>query len=406
MATTGFYFTLLLSAILAAICSGDGAIVHENPNGQNSLDIILSKLTDYFVPLENCTMMVCSPDKLAWGTKRPTYGPIILLEYDSKISLVTGRMIHNTFSVLRRRNRVAHCWATLAILPEKAGLLLPTKYYIIVNMPSFIYSTLRSHYFIIMTETKHEVKSFRKNNFRKKNILRFLRIYITEIILLDVGRGDNSLLRFEYHNIYKIKKPTFEMEPSEDWYQIDCAASECFDLLVLLIRRIGRLNKYFWANRGTHDANLVSNLVNLIDIRSRRPSRYSYQQIAELTSFHGFLCFLIQQDVMMYGLANFTPFHYFDPLQKMSTWGLGRHDFVMHDVQKYSFVSCYGVRGNSPMLGTLSSPFDGASWALIGTSFVVVALILWFNRNLTDGVSYCWDILGELGFTVGERGKI
>ncbi|OXA46108.1 hypothetical protein Fcan01_19051 [Folsomia candida] len=357
MATTGFYFTLLLSAILAAICSGDGAIVHENPNGQNSLDIILSKLTDYFVPLENCTMMVCSPDKLAWGTKRPTYGPIILLEYDSKISLVTGRMIHNTFSVLRRRNRVAHCWATLAILPEKAGLLLPTKYYIIVNMPSFIYSTLRSHYFIIMTETKHE-------------------------------------------------KPTFEMEPSEDWYQIDCAASECFDLLVLLIRRIGRLNKYFWANRGTHDANLVSNLVNLIDIRSRRPSRYSYQQIAELTSFHGFLCFLIQQDVMMYGLANFTPFHYFDPLQKMSTWGLGRHDFVMHDVQKYSFVSCYGVRGNSPMLGTLSSPFDGASWALIGTSFVVVALILWFNRNLTDGVSYCWDILGELGFTVGERGKI
>ncbi|OXA38663.1 hypothetical protein Fcan01_26537 [Folsomia candida] len=386
MATVNFSPLLVLSVILAQTAAtfglGNVAVGHAEPNPQATLDIIHARLTDYFVPFENCITMVFFQGKFSWATKRTTNGPIISLEYDIEISLVTGRMIYNKFSVLRRRNPATFCWATLAILPEKAGLLLPNEFHVFVNMPSFIYTILRSHYFIIVTGVENDVKSY-----LRKNIM-FLRMYVAEVILVDVTKVDNSLLLFQYHNLYEIKKPVFKMEHSEEWYQIGCTPGECFDQLVLLGKNLSRLNKYFWATRGTHDANLLSGVFNKTDIWTMRNSRYAYQLITNLISFHGFFCFLILQDVLIYGLEDLTPFHYFDPMEKISMYGLGGHDFVMYDVQKYSFVSCYGIRENFEMLGALSSPFDVASWACIIILFVLVVLILsiMLRRNMSDGM--------------------
>ncbi|OXA48923.1 hypothetical protein Fcan01_16167 [Folsomia candida] len=351
-------------------------------NNNATLDIIRDNLTDYLLAFENCTTMVFTLGKLSWGTKRPTHGPVMLLDYDDRISLVTGEVIQNKFSLVRRRIPAPHCWATFTILPEKAGLFEKNEYYTFIILPIFIYTSWPLNYFIMMTGAKQDVEIY----FRRGNVLAYLRR--TEVILVDVTIEDNSLLRLGYLNLYHQPTRTTGMEHSEAWYHIHCAPADCFDQLAVLGKNTSMLNKYFWTTTGMLGQNILSNVFGEIGISGMRGSRYGYQWLANLTSFHGFLSFVILQDTLVSGLVNLTPLHNIDPMQIMAFWRFAGVSFVMNNVQKFSFVSCYGIKGNSLMLAALSTPFDVTIWACISICFSIVVLILTslLRRHISDAM--------------------
>ncbi|OXA48918.1 hypothetical protein Fcan01_16168 [Folsomia candida] len=263
--------------------------------------------------------MVYTQGKFSWGTKGPTHGPVMLLDYDARISLVTGDIIQNKFSLLRRRNSAPHCWATLTILPEKASLLDGNRHYTLRRQPSFIYSSWLSNDFIMLTGAKQDVEIY----LRRINVLASL--YCTEVILVDMTGGGNFLLRFDYHNLYHIKKPVTGMEDSAAWYHADC-----FDQLAQLGKHVSHLNKYFWTAIGPFGKNILRDLFD--QINTRDPSRHYYQRLANLTSFHGFLSFLILQDTLISDFENSTPFCNVRPMYIMGFARLGGSGFVLNDV--------------------------------------------------------------------------
>ncbi|OXA40183.1 hypothetical protein Fcan01_24827 [Folsomia candida] len=369
---------LILSQTSIVPCFCTITVDKTGSNGYETFDTFRIKIEDYFVPFENCTTMVFTKVTFALGM---IHVPIISFVYDTNTTLGTGGIIHDKFSIVRKRNSAPHCWATFAILPETASLFDQDEY---INLPPFIYRTWRSHYFIMITAVIHEVEGY----LRQYSVLSNL--HLVQVILVDITQENNSLLRFGYHNIYHIKKPAaIGMEKSEAWYPITCAPAHCFDQLVLLDQNVSRLNKYFWtAYVLGPNIPLLSDLVDHIDLRNKCQSRHAFQRIADVTSFHGFLSYLILQDVLIYDFKYSTPFHTFESMYGMHFQSRGGFGFIMNDVQKYSFISCYGIRRNSEMLGSLSSPFDMISWACIGTCFTTVVLILTLTlgRYLSDGV--------------------
>lgn len=132
---------LILAHILTSLSVGCAEI--EETNDNDSINTTRVKVSDYFIPFEHCTMMVYTQGKFFRGTKRLTHGPLILLVYNVSISLLTGEMIHDKFSLVRRRNSAPHCWATFTILPEKAGLF-EDKF---MNLPCFISRSWPTNYF-------------------------------------------------------------------------------------------------------------------------------------------------------------------------------------------------------------------------------------------------------------------
>ncbi|OXA43191.1 hypothetical protein Fcan01_22042 [Folsomia candida] len=352
---------LILAHILTSLSVGCAEI--EETNDNDSINTTRVKVSDYFIPFEHCTMMVYTQGKFFRGTKRLTHGPLILLVYNVSISLLTGEMIHDKFSLVRRRNSAPHCWATFTILPEKADLGLP-----IIS--------------IMMTVVNHIVYMWP----RRLNVLTDLRRL--EVIVVDITSEDNSLLRFDYHNLYHVNKQAIGMEHSEAWYHVDCEPADCFDQLAQHGKHVSQLNKYFWTTMGMLAQNVLRDLFDQINMQSLRRSRNNYQRLANSTSFHGFFSFLILQDTLISGFVNLTPYHKFEPMQMMTFWRMGGYEFVMNDVQTFSFVSCYGVKRNSATLTALSSPFDLTSWTCTGICFIMVVLILtsFLRKYISDTV--------------------
>lgn len=158
---------------------------------------------------------------------------------------------------------------------------------------------------------------------RRLNVLTDLRRL--EVIVVDITSEDNSLLRFDYHNLYHIKKPVTGMEDSAAWYHADC-----FDQLAQLGKHVSHLNKYFWTAIGPFGKNILRDLFD--QINTRDPSRHYYQRLANLTSFHGFLSFLILQDTLISDFENSTPFCNVRPMYIMGFARLGGSGFVLNDV--------------------------------------------------------------------------
>lgn len=127
----GDFFYLLLVTVTPILYVRSTTIDQTGDKFLTTDEIFLINLTDYLVPFENCTTMVFTRDKLYLGSKWPTHVPIISLVYDTKISLVTGKLIEDKFSMVRRRN--PHCWATFAIIPEKGGFSERKQYILIFS---------------------------------------------------------------------------------------------------------------------------------------------------------------------------------------------------------------------------------------------------------------------------------
>ncbi|OXA43075.1 hypothetical protein Fcan01_21914 [Folsomia candida] len=339
------------------------------------------RIPEYLSPFGSCTTMVFTRPKLSWGTKSPTHGPIITLVYDIRTSLMTGDMLQTKFSIARRRNPRQHCWTAFAVLPEDFGLFVKQQYSKFAFLPCFIYATWEAHYFVMMTGVRHTGIYL-----RRPTVLKHL--CLIEVIIVDVTKDKNSLLRFDYHNVYHIERPIMGMGHSQLWYRIECIPSDCFYRFALLGKNVSRLNKYFWTAEDLFGKNILGGIVNQIQIGRKAYTRCACQRIADLTSFHGFLSYLILQDVLTDGFVKPKSFHYIEPTLKMHFWRFEGFGFIMNDVEKFSFVSCYGVRGNSAILGALSSPLDFSSWACTGISFAVVVLILTsiLRRYISDAV--------------------
>ncbi|OXA46281.1 hypothetical protein Fcan01_19257 [Folsomia candida] len=364
---------------------GLGSSTPENHEVPAKLDEISSKVVDYLTPFVNCTTMVFSQEKISWGSNPPTLGPIMSLVYDTKTTLVTGKMIQDKFSIARRLNPAPHCWATFTILPEKAAIFEEKKYALFFSLLFFIYTKWHSHYFVIMTSVKHKVEIY----FEQTTVLAHLDLM--EVVLVDVTREDNSILRLQYLNPYQTNQRTTGLEPSEAWHHIHCEPADCFDRLVQLGKNVSRRSKYFWTTEGNPLQPYITKLNELfgnIDIQSLLGDRQGYKKIADVTSFNGFLSLIVLQDVLIYDFQNLTPFHIFEKMYRMTGRNHAGIGFLIYDNRKYSFVSCHGIRSSSEMLESLSSPFDVTSWICIGICFITVVLILtsMLGRFITDGM--------------------
>ncbi|OXA54415.1 hypothetical protein Fcan01_11884 [Folsomia candida] len=336
--------------------------------------------------------MVFTPDKVSWGSKSPPVGPVISLVYDIALSLVTGYTILEKFSMSRRRNKSPHCWTTFAILPELAGLSKQKEYLKFVGLPIFIDKTSRSHYFILMTAVKHDIQ---REDFLDSFVFDYL--CLAELILVDATQNDNSMLRFKYHNIYHLRKTLqwrmeYSVKYSEAWYTIECELPNCFDELVQVGKNVSLLNKYFWTLETISLSTfaILSNLIGQMDSHSVRYSRHANQRLAEVTSFQNFVNFLILQDVLSYGFVGKIPYHHLEQMFRytfMHTFRSRGSVFVMYDIKKYSFVSCYGVKHNSTLLKELASPFDADIWtyaAIYFTTFIIIFTLM-LRRDISDG---------------------
>ncbi|OXA36974.1 hypothetical protein Fcan01_28257 [Folsomia candida] len=384
------HFVATFATTFALLCSSGAAVEQPSKNELLTKDIRV-KVTDYFVPFINCTTMVFARDRWYPESNLPVHGPIISLVYDTNTSLVTGKTIQEKFSVARRRNKAAHCWATITILPEKAGLSKEKEYFKFVGRPCFIDRTWRSHYFILITGFKHDITL---NNWMDLYVFDFLGVI--ELILVDINQNHSSLLQYKYHNIYynlsiplinelreHIRIPTIEMEQSEAWYHVECSQRDCFDSFSQLGKKLSLRGKYFWTVEQLTFENIakLSDSLDQIADKSKPNTRHVYKNLADAISFHKFLSFVILQDVLIYGFIGKRPYHIFEDMWRLSMFPTGGYAFVIHDVKTYSFVSCFGARLNSTMLDALSSPFDNTSWAYMGISFITVVLV--FTSILT-----------------------
>lgn len=374
---------LLLVSILSILCRCDS---YSNKNYSGNLDII--HLRDYILAFEHCTTMVFTTEEVSLAPTSTRQSPIILYVYNTSISLMTGESIPEKFSMIRRRNSRPHCWATISILPERAGLFNFLFGRFFFDLPNYI-SLWQSHYFIIVTEVKdHVVIYFSKYQ-------DFLPLHrLTEILLVDVTKGDNLLLTFEYFNAYHADKPNSRIKHSEVWYHIMCVSADCFDHIVRLGKNTSRLNKYFWTTKEMFDKYIsllrqvrLSEMILRNNSQSILYARETYKRIADVFSFHDFLIYLVLQDVLTFGHAGQRA-HTLFPIGPPGFFYGKRFAFLMDGVQKYGFVSCYGLGQTPGILGTLSSPFDVTSWRYLGICMITVVLILTsiLRRSTFDGL--------------------
>ncbi|OXA41999.1 hypothetical protein Fcan01_23312 [Folsomia candida] len=378
-------FVAALATFLSPLCVG-GAATEQSPKIDLFTQGVRIKVTDYFVPFINCTTMVFARDKWSTETNSPKHGPIISLGYDTNISLVTGKMIQEKFSVAQRRNKAAYCWTTVTILPEETGMFKGNEYFKFVGQSSFIDKAWRSHYFILMTGVVNDIKL---DNWMDLQIFDYFGLI--ELIVVDIDQHPSSLLQYKYYNMYfncgiplinELRKyigvHAIEMEQSAAWHHIECSQDNCFDSFTQLGKKLSLRGKYFWTVEQLSLANIaiLRDPVDQMADKSKPSTRHIYKNLADATSFHQFLSFVILQDVLIYGFVGKMPYHYFRDMWRLSGFPTGGYDFVIHDVKTYSFVSCYGVKLNSTMLDALSSPFDDTSWAYLGICFVTVALLL------------------------------
>ncbi|OXA41036.1 hypothetical protein Fcan01_24267 [Folsomia candida] len=361
---------------LAIICGINGEqrdTINQAPIGSIQAQVYH---LNYLYPFQNCTTMIFINKNLVWDTiMRPSSGPIILLSYDTKISLAPGVVIVRKFSKQMRRNSVPHCWATFTILPENEYLTLNRHHPDFISHQPFMEANVWSQYFILVTAVPDVIQTYVKSEQVSS------RLRQREVIIVDITHVINNgpKLKMHYYNIYYIKNPTVGMGSSEQWYQIDCLPSDCFKHLIATEKNVSNLNKYFWASYASfgsaHKVN-VRKLFGHTDIGPIQHSTLEYRRLANLTTFHGFLSFWVLQDMIEHNFSNCMPLHFITPIQGYGLSAYGRFNFIIYDVHQHSYVSCYQVSSNSDILNALTSPLDGLSWTLLSTCFVTVVLIL------------------------------
>ncbi|OXA47179.1 hypothetical protein Fcan01_18008 [Folsomia candida] len=339
----------------------------------------------YLYPFQNCTTMLFTSKNFVWEvTNKASSAPIIFLNYDTRRTSRLGSIIYRKFSLQRRRNFAPHCWATSTILPENEYFTQNRKHPDFIGLQRcFIDFNIWSQYFILVTNVPSAIQKYVKSEFVLS------RLSLKEVIIVDITHfvGNGQKLDMNYYNIYYTMSPSVGIDYSEPWYQIDCLPSDCFKQLTEIGKNVSRLNKYSWYTYSSFDGRNTRNVRDLFghtDIGSIQLSTHDeYRRLANLTSFHGFLSFWILQDVVDHNFTNYTPLHYFTPIRRLSPDNHRGINFIIYDLHSYSYVSCYKVSSNSGILNTLTSPFDRASWTLLGICCITVVAIL------TSVVSNC-----------------
>ncbi|OXA46078.1 hypothetical protein Fcan01_19157 [Folsomia candida] len=343
------------------------------------LDLIQIKLTNYFTPFENCTIITYTTKHLE--IRANNFVPIILIVYDQNTSSTTGFTITHKFSLQARRNPSFFCWATINILPEKGGGFDKKNLYFMLQ-PSYIGANWASQYFIFVTTIPRVVQE------HVRTLAVSVSLVLREVLIVDV----KSLLKdsaISYHNIYHIKAPVGGLEKSREWYHIAGLPSECFNRISSVSKNISNLNKYFWGMQQTFSRKVtdIRYIFKLFDVP--RISN-SLHRIAKITSFDGFLAFWILQDVLTYKVNTVFLRHRIPPIARLTEY-MGQQErftFFNYDIQSFSFVSCYQIKSNSTTIFSgITSPFDSLSWTAIGISFIIVVLILTVTRGkfVSDG---------------------
>ncbi|OXA41038.1 hypothetical protein Fcan01_24265 [Folsomia candida] len=130
-----------------------------------------------------------------------------------------------------------------------------------------------------------------------------------------------------------------------------------------------------------------------------------YRYIANLTSFNGFVAFWLLEDMMKHDYLKFDPRHSIPPIMKRPTYKFLGLIFVAHDIQKFSYLSCYQVKWtNSVILSELMAPYDIGVWLCILASLIAVIVLLiasldnFISRGILLTVGICLEnsVLGYL----------
>ncbi|OXA42066.1 hypothetical protein Fcan01_23266 [Folsomia candida] len=339
------------------------------------------KIADYFIPFQNCTIIVKIGANISSHIKTENPPPIILELYG-----FNGReMIEARFSIQRRRNPSPHCWASFSIFPEYNGKAKFDEPYFFKTLglgPDFIDPFLPRQYFIFVTTIKPRIQHFVKN----MDYMNLQLLGLREVIIVNVNHNGNDFIDTElpsshlsmyYHNIYYIDKSIRGMEPSQQWYHIECLPHECFPQIDLVSRNISMLNKYFWYAIRIFDNKMhhIHHLFKMVEQRTL--PNLQYRNIANLSTFNGFVAFWLLQDLMKHDYPDFASIHNFPPIMQIPRYKFTGLTYVAHDIQKFSYLSCYQVKStNSVILSELMAPFETTVWMCVMASLIAVILLL------------------------------
>ncbi|OXA36751.1 hypothetical protein Fcan01_28489 [Folsomia candida] len=372
--------TLLVAISTITHALTDTAVTQ--PRNSKGISPIIS--IEYFTLFEKCTTMIFTPENIDWSAhNKPIVAPVMILNYqdESPPKIDMGVTIFDKFSLIKLRNYATHCWATFAVSPEKSNYF--RKYFSFMKLGCFIDGSYPYKFFIWMTAATQEIQKY------IMGLLPWHGLGSREVIVVDITKltDDMTHLRLSYYNRYHIQKPPIGIESSERWYTIDCMPPNCLHRVSQLSREVFKRNKYFWSSlvRFTQTVEDIRDFSGFIN-----QSCDVYRAIAGLTNFNGFLNFLLLEDVLVYDLRNITAHHFISPILRLgNSRGKEKGDgFVLHEVQSFSFVSCYNTRSNFDVALALTTPFDLTCCTLLAISFATVVTILTILRPkiLSDGV--------------------
>lgn len=362
------------------------------------------EIPDYFNPFENCTIIVKIPTNTS-TTQTEHLTPIILERY----GLNHRKITEDKFSIQRRRNPSPHCWASFSIFPEYYGRPESEElyFYKILGLGSdFIDPIWPRQYFIFVTTIKSRIQQYMQN----MGNVTVPRLGLREVIIVDTTYdliGVFPYLTMHYYNMYYIDKPIWGMEPSQQWYRIEWLPKECLPQIELVSRNVSGRNKYFWYAIRTVDKKIyhIHELFKMVEQRTIPNLRYRY--ISNLTTFNGFVAFWVLEDMMKHDYSNFTPYHNIPPIIQLPTYNFLGHTFILEDIQRFSYLSCYQVRStNSVVLSELLVPFDMTVWLCAMASLVAGIVLLtaaldnFISKGILLTIGMCLEnsVLGYLSY--------
>ncbi|OXA44943.1 hypothetical protein Fcan01_20224 [Folsomia candida] len=339
----------------------EGPFTHPNDFSRSALQI-----NNHVKVFENCTNIIIIPQRIR--TIKLDRAPVIVTNTTYQLS----KSIQSTFSRQPRKNPSRHCWAVFEFPSKNVKV---SRYFERLST-NLIHSFLSPQYLILITTSK-----FKLQHDMEKFVGHTSYYYARELIIIDLSRNPTGIrwpdqLEFYYYNIYHHVGLFVEGVLSKSWFNFHCLTNQgplCFSNLQKIGKNVANMNKYFWrmgVGDNVDDAQLEPSLTKWYDQGSNE-----WLMPVGLSSIQQFVAFWVIQDSSQYAHLNITPIYRSPMLNKFDTLSNLFH-FIIQQVQRFSFLSCYKVKPEVFILTSLISPFDSESWLCIGLSVLIIILIL------------------------------
>ncbi|OXA39661.1 hypothetical protein Fcan01_25464 [Folsomia candida] len=329
-------------------------------------------------PFANCTTTVITMNNDSITNIKLTMTPIIFIT-EPILSSRWEKLIPGRFSLLHRRNKIKHCWATLLILPKFWNILsFNSQFYSHWSDHFYYIRTVENHYFLVASVTgsitgKELVKTY-TTQFRSTSYYSRMEVILVNLFPTRVTEKV-GVITMEYLNMFYLfhyqVSPGMDIALTKASFNISCKTDKehlCFEQLTRISMIVTNLNKYFWIVEHSHE--------QLLSIFSNNTTQEptAIAAVRRVQSFNDLVAFWILQDVPLSN--SFYRCFFLRPQANNGFFAYDGDSFKLHKVDNYYFISCYKVRQDSSLLNALSTPFGNSAWICFVTSFLAVTIFL------------------------------